>query len=37
MLKSFEKKEMYLECATIQSIIDEKVDIMLSGFGIKID
>mgnify|MGYP000008580374 CR=1 FL=1 len=37
MRNVFEKREMYLECGTIQSVIDEKVDIMLSGFGIKID
>ena len=32
-LKLYEKKEMYSYCTSIQLVIDEKVDIMLSGLG----
>lgn len=34
-LKVFEVREMYEMCDIIQSEIDVKVDVMLSGFGIK--
>ena len=33
-LKCFEIKEMYETCTIIQSEIDKKVDVMLSGFRI---
>ena len=29
----FEYYEMYEHCAALQEVIDEKVDVMLSGFG----
>ena len=32
-LSLFESKNLYEHCAEIQSVIDEKVDTMLSGFG----
>ena len=32
-LRTFEHHEMYEHCAAIQDVIDENVDIMLSGFG----
>lgn len=32
-LHAFEHHELYHHCAMIQSVIDEKVDKMLSGFG----
>ena len=34
-LKSFEIREMFEMCRIIQSELDIKVDVMLSGFGIK--
>jgi len=32
-IRTFEHHELYRYCAIIQSVIDEKVDKMLSGFG----
>ena len=37
MLKVYEKYELYEHCAAIQFVIDEKVDLMLSGFGFDVD
>ena len=34
-LKVFEKADMFEQCILIQSVIDEKVDKMLEGFGIE--
>ena len=36
-IRIFEHHEMYKYCAIMQSVIDEKVDIMLSGLGFEID
>ena len=32
-LSIFEKNDLFEHCIVIQEVIDEKVDIMLSGFG----
>lgn len=32
-IKCYEKKELYLHCAWLQEVIDERIDEMLQGFG----